>query len=307
MGASSRVGVLCCLGAAVVWSSGGLFIKLVDLPAVEIAGLRGLLSAFFFATLALASRTRAVEAGRARWTPAAVAGAVSAAFTFLFFVVATKWTTAAAAIFLQSTAPAWVLALGWAVLGLAPGPRDAAALAGCSAGLSLFFFGRLTGASFWGNVAALASGCAFGIHMLAMRQVSASLRLAVLAAGNALAAALALGFAVTGAAAVLVREPRVFAWPNAGQWLYLAYLGVGQIGLGYYLFVLAIQRIPSLQASLLVLLEPVLNPVWVYLGTGEAPGAWACAGGALVLATLAWHTGSSPRSPGQREAADSRD
>lgn len=280
-----RAGVWLCLAAALVWSSGGLFIKRIELPAMEIAGLRGIFSAALFALLW--SRQ---ERPAGRWSFQATVGALSVAFTVLFFVMATRWTTAAAAIFLQSSAPAWVLVLGWVLLGLVPSRTDALALVGCGLGLALFFVGKLSGASFWGNVVALLSGVAFGIHILSMRQVDGTLRLPVLAWGNALAALLALGGAASGLTSLVVREELAFSLPTLPQWLNLLYLGIVQIGLGYSLFVLAIRRITSMEASLLVLLEPVLNPVWVYLGTGESPGGWAVAGGVLVLATLAWHT-----------------
>ena len=278
-------GIAACLGAALLWSSAGLFIKQVELPPLEIATIRALISTVFFVAM-----TRLLRAEFRNWSWISVGAAAGMGLTAVSFVVATKWTTAAAAIFLQSTAPAWVLLLDWLAHGRPPRLRDLAAVAGCGVGLALFFVGNLQMAGFWGNVIALGSGLCFAIHTVCLRRVPPDRQVPVLAAGNAIAAVAAASLAASGLLERLVPGTLVWSWPQPAQWLCLAYLGGIQIGLGYFLFSLGIRRLPSIQVSLLVLLEPMLNPVWVYLGNGETPGRWAIAGGAIVLGTLAWHS-----------------
>jgi drug/metabolite transporter (DMT)-like permease len=278
-------GIAACLAAALFWSSAGLFIKGVELPPLEIAALRALVSTAFFCAL-----TGLLGGQFRHWPWVSIGAAAGMGLTAVSFVVATKWTTAAAAIFLQSTAPAWVLLLDWIVLRRPPRLRDLAAVAGCTAGLALFFVGNLQLAGLWGNVIALCSGLFFAVHTVCLRRVPADRQVPVLAVGNVIAACAAGCLAGSGLLERLVPSTLAWSWPTPAQWLCLAYLGGIQIGLGYFLFSLGLRRLPPIQVSLLVLLEPMLNPVWVYLGTGEAPGQWALVGGAVVLGTLAWHS-----------------
>ena len=278
-------GIAACLGAALVWSSGGLFIKQIDLPPLEIALGRGLAAGGFFLVLWMSPRRRcSLAPGAAR------VASLSVALTMVLFVLATKWTTAAAAIFLQSTAPAWVLILGWLARDVRPTGADVAAVIGCGSGLALFFVGGFEGTGLWGSLAALASGVAFAVHMISMREVAAEQQVPVFACGNLLTAAIAAALAATGLVDSVVGQSGAFTVPSVPDVVRLLFLGVGQIGLGYVLFAFGIRRLPPLQVSLLVLLEPILNPVWVLFGTGEAPGIWALIGGSIVLVTLASHS-----------------
>jgi drug/metabolite transporter (DMT)-like permease len=148
------------------------------------------------------------------------------------------------------------------------------------AGMSLFFLGRVEAGQAAGNLIAVFSGLSFGLTVLFMRRDAAqghgdAMPSTVL--GNLIACAVALPFAAPALPAI--------ATP-AGAFV-LLYLGLVQLGLAYFLFTNGLKTVPAAEASLLCMLEPVLNPLWVFLGTGERPGPWALAGGALVVGTVA--------------------
>ncbi len=270
------IGIAAILGAALCWSTGGLLIKLVDLPPLKIALYRSLIS----------SLCLALVAGRGGWRrlkPGAAWVVLSYALVVDLFVVANKWTTAANAILLQYTAPVWVMALGPFIARARPRPADAAAVAAALGGLLLVFADHVDATGARGNWVALASGVCFALMMLLMRRERATPLLHTVALGNLAAVALALPW----------------VWPDLGldrrQAGLLVILGAGQLGLGYILFTVAIRRLPALEVSLLALLEPVLNPLWVFLGQGERPGPLALAGGGVVVTALALHAISTAR------------
>src|SRR5437660_2737159 len=244
--------VLAILGAAFLWSTGGLVIKLAPLGPLGVACGRSLVTAVFYLALLRPPLSRA------RWTTA-----LAYAGTILTFVCATKLTTAANAIFLQYTGPAYVLVLAPWLLREKFRPLDAACVVASLAGMSLFFVGKVEAGQLLGNVIAAASGIFFALCILLLRRDAAGGQgdaMPSTALGNILAAALSLPFALGELASI---SP-----PGAAA---LLYLGVVQLGLAYLLFARGIERVGAAEASLLSMLEPVFNPLWVYLGTGERP------------------------------------
>jgi drug/metabolite transporter (DMT)-like permease len=199
------------------------------------------------------------------------------------FVVANKWTTAANAILLQSTAPVWVIVFGALIERTRPRRSDLLAVAVALVGLLLVLADRVGAAGGRGNVAALVSGVFFGLMMLLMRRQRSAPLFQTLALGNLAAALLALPW----------------IWPDLGldrhDLAILVVLGIGQLGLGYFLFTIAIRRLPALEVSLLALLEPVLNPIWVFLARGERPGPLVLLGGMIVIGVLALHAIATAR------------
>lgn len=257
------------LAAAVLWSTAGAAIKLCGLSGWQIAGARSLVAALFLAV--------AVREARVRPTLRVLAVSVAYAFTVVLFVVATKLTTAADAIFIQDTAPLWVLLLSPWLLRERPGRSELLALPVYAVGLALFFLDELRPGQVAGNLVALGSGVAFAFSIIGLRLLRHE-GPAALVWGNVLAAAATLPLWTTGPTAT----PRDLAL--------LVYLGIFQLGLAYLAFSRGLQGTPAVEASLLVLLEPVLNPVWTFLLAGERPGPWAIAGGAVVLGATAWRT-----------------
>jgi len=257
------------LAAAVLWSTAGAAIKRCGLDGWQIAGGRSLVAAVFLLL--------AVREARVRPTLRVLLVSVAYAFTVVLFVLATKLTTAANAIFIQDTAPLWVLLLSPWLLRETPTRGELLAIPVYGLGLGLFFLDELTAGQVAGNLVALASGVAFALSIVGLRLLRHEGPRA-LVYGNLIAAAAALPLWPAGPAATPV------------DLALLLYLGVFQLGLAYLAFSRGLAGTPAIEASLLVLLEPVLNPIWTFLFAGERPGPWAIAGGAVVLGATAWRT-----------------
>jgi drug/metabolite transporter (DMT)-like permease len=270
MASPTRARLLVLVGA-VLFSSGGAGIKLCGLTSWQVASLRSGIAGLALLWLAPVAR-RDVD------HRALLVGAAYAA-TMILFVLANKLTTAANAIFLQSTAPLYVLLLAPWLLGEPTRRGDLAVTAAMALGLALFFVGeqpRFASAPdpLRGNLVAALSGVTWALTVMGLRWLSREPARpigATLVAGNALACLICLPLAlpVRGAAAT--------------DWLILAYLGVVQIALAYVLVSAGLRRLTALEGVLLLLLEPVLNPLWAGLLQGEFPGPWSIAGGAVVL------------------------
>src|SRR5204863_401036 len=186
----------------------------------------------------------------------------------------TRMPTAANAIFLQYTAPIYVAIIGRWYLGERPLPIDWWVIAVALGGIALFFLDRLTTSGFWGNIVALASALAFASLVVFLRKERTGSPINSVILGNII-----VGIA---GAPFLLRAPLL--QPRA-LWLVLV-LGVLQLGLSYALYAEAIKHVTALEAMLIPMIEPVLNPVWVMLALGERPGPWAIVGGALVLGAV---------------------
>jgi DME family drug/metabolite transporter len=275
---SMRGSVLAVAGAAILWSSGGLFIKLAPMPALAVAGGRSLVAALFYLVF-MRPNLRA-----ARWsTAAAYAGCI------VTFVTATKLTTAANAIFLQYTGPAYVLLLSPIILKEPLRGIDVASVLVSLAGMSLFFVGKVETGQALGNTLGVVSGVFFALAIVLLRRdaKSGNGRSPKGGASGSALPSTALGNLIAAGATLpwLVQAP----WTPRGS-LVLLYLGVVQLGLAYWLFVKGVRKVPAAEASLISMLEPVLNPVWVFLFFGERPGPWALAGGAVVISAVVLRT-----------------
>jgi len=267
---SAGRGRLLVAAAALLWSTGGLAIKLVPLPALGVAFWRSLVSAIFLLVV--------FRPSRARWRHASFSTTFVYALMILSFVSATKMTTAANAIFLQYTGPLYVLALAPFLLKERFRRVDAVAVAVALAGMSLFFVGRLDPGALAGNLVAAVSGFFFGLVILMLRRDALGDAIPSVIAGNLLAAALALPFGL----GHLALDGRGI--------LLILFLGVVQLGISYVLFVRGLTVVPAAEASLIGMLEPMFNPLWAFLGLGERPSAWALLGGAIVLCAVAGRT-----------------
>jgi drug/metabolite transporter (DMT)-like permease len=201
------------------------------------------------------------------WTLLAAGGSIATQF---LFVTSTKLTTAANSIFLQYTAPIYVVLLAYWLLREKPTRSDWIAMGIIFLGMILFFGDQLSTEGFYGNVLAMLSGVTAAIMMVSFRaQKDGSPEDSILIAS--------LVIAILGFPAVLKET-----W-TVTNWLSIAYLGVIQIGLAFILFTKGIKHIPALEANLIGTLEPVFNPVWVYLFLGELMGKFALMGGLIVL------------------------
>ena len=261
------------LAAALLWSTGGLFIKWTSLSGLELSFCRS-----FFAAISVAILTRHEGFGINRVTAFA---SVLYAVLLILFVLATKETTAANAIFLQYTAPVYLLILEPLIYKEKFRSRDLITVLVCIGGMALFFVGQLRPEDVNGNLLALASGFCFALYFLALRHPKSREvnRASSVIYGNILAVILT---APWGLAAV----PNM----NLHDTLSVIYLGVVQLGIAYTLFTVAMARgVRSLDAGIICYIEPVLNPVWVFLVLGEQPSRWALLGGTIIILAVIVH------------------
>ncbi len=277
---ASAAPYLMVLGAALLWSTGGLFIKWNDLSAFELSFGRSVCAAV---TVMLLTRREGFRLNLVTGVAAVLYAAL-----LLLFVVATKLTTAANAIFLQYTAPVYVLLLEPVIFKEKYRAQDFVTVACCLAGMSLFFVGKLRPEDVQGNLAALASGFCFACFFLLLRHPRAREvnRASSVIYGSWLLAAVAL--------VALVGWPehaRGGAQMSARNLMVTAYLGVVQLGVAYTLLTAGVARgVKGLDAGIIGYVEPVLNPVWVFLVLRERPSRWALVGGAIILATVCART-----------------
>jgi len=251
--------------ASLCWSLGGLCIKFIPWGAMSIIGLRALLAAAVFALY-----RRGVKIS---FTKGNILAALCLSATTILFVFANKLTTAAAAILLQFTAPAFIILIQFLFYRTKSKPIELAAVSVTLCGMLLFFADRLEPGNLLGNVLAIASGLSFaGVFVCNKREDTDPEH------------ALFLGFLINAAAGLPFAVFDVT--PDPAAWGFMALLGVVQVGLAYVFFSEGIRRTPALLACLITALEPVLNPVWVALATGEMPGPFAAAGGAVIVATV---------------------
>lgn len=266
---------LSILAAAVLFSTGGAAIKGTQLSGLQVACFRSAIACV--ALYALLPRARSgYRLGS--WLVG-----VAYAATLVLFVLANKLTTAANSIFLQSTAPLYILIAAPILLKEPARRQDVGFMLAIGLGLGLFFLEQTPQRSApnpaLGNLLACCAGVTWaatlmGLRALASRGVEG---LTAVVAGNGLAAAVCLPWALWGASAVPLAET------TSADWLAVAYLGSIQIGLAYVLLTAGLRRVPALEASLLILLEPSLSPLWAFVFQGERPGLWSLLGGLLIL------------------------
>lgn len=266
--------------AAALFSTGGVAIKGCGLSPWQVSAFRSGIGALTLLALAPESRRG--------WTLRTLVVGLAYAGTVTLFALANRMTTSANAIFLQSTAPLYLLLLGPWLLREPLHRRDLAFLGALAAGMALFFVGvepasRTAPDPGLGNALAAASGLCWALTILGLRWLGrdGTGGAGATVVGNLLGCALALPFAL----------PLGASTPT--DWALVTFLGVVQIGVSYVLVTRATRHVPALEATLLLLLEPVLNPIWSWLVHGERPGPWSLLGGAIILvATFARARGS---------------
>lgn len=281
---ASLLGRLAVVGAAFLFSTGGTAIKLTSLSPWQVASFRSGIAALTLAILV----PRALRSIDRR----TLLVGVTYAATMILYVASNKYTTAANAIFLQSTAPLYILLLAPRLLGERAHRSDLGWMAAIALGLAAFFVGDqrafATAPNPWlGNLLGAASGITWAFTIMGLRWVG-SARVprpgephgersrpgaAAALVGNALASLVCLPWAL----------PVALASTGWIDWLAVVHLGVFQIGVAYVLLTDGIEHVPALEASLLLLIEPTFSPLWAWIVHGEVPGPWAWVGGVLIL------------------------
>ncbi len=261
------------IATALLWSIGGIFIKLVPWNALAIAGLRGLLGGM---VMFVYLRIRGI---RPVFNKDTVKIAVALAGVCTTFVAANKLTTAANAIVIQYCAPVYVLLYIALVQKKKLRPLDIAVVPVTILGVALCFIGQMGRGRLAGDLIAIVSGLFFAGMFITSEGVSDQVRASGIMQGQFLTAIIGLP--------VLVATKPAF---TVQAILGILVLGIFQIGLAYVLYSVALKRAPLLTCSLLAVLEPLLNPVWVFLFAGETPGLWSLVGGVIVvIAITLWY------------------
>ena len=281
-----------------LWSTGGLFIKITTIGPFQLTFFRSFLAGL---TVLLFTYKRGLKI-----TFVEGLASVASALLLFLFVWATKNTTSANAIFLQYTAPIYILILSPFIIGEKFHLRDLLTVILCIGGMSLFFVGKLEVSDYRGNLAALASGVFYGLYIMLLKHPKAS---------GAVESAPSLPASAAAEEAEFPRKPTgnpvvtviygnfllaavmlpygISAIPvmTVGDALAAAFLGIIQIGIAYMLFIKGVYGgTRPLDASIIGFIEPLLNPVWVFLFIGERPSNWAILGGIVIIATVLVHT-----------------
>ena len=264
---------LMVLAAAILFSTGGAAVKACSLTGWQVACFRSAVAALAIAAL--------IPAARRGWNRRTWLVAIAYAATMISFVLANKLTTAANAIFLQGSAPLYVLLLGPWLLGEKNRARQLIYMATIAVGMVFFFVGSQPASitapnpglgNIFGAVIGLSYAlCIMGLRWLGRGSEDIGVTIGAVCCGNLLAALVTLPMAL----------PVVSSTPT--DWAMVVYLGLFQIAIAYAFLVRGVARVPALEASLILLVEPVLSPIWAWLVHGETPTTWALVGGAIIL------------------------
>ena len=249
--------------AALMWSLGGLFIKLVDLNPMAITGIRSLGAAVVLLIY--------IKKPKLYWNRYFFSGVLAYSMMVILYVISMRLTTAANAIFLEFTAPIYVVAFGYFLLNERINRFDIFAMVIIFLGMGLFFMDELSFYGFWGNILALLAGVCLALVTVLIRKERES-AFEIVFFGNVLTAIICFPFIIQG-----------FSNTTQVDWFIIFGLGIFQLGIPYLLYTTALKYVSALDAILVGMLEPVFNPIWVYIFVGEAIGEWAFIGAALVI------------------------
>lgn len=273
---SHRKGLIYISFTAFLWSTSGFFIKYLTINAFQISFYRSLVAALTVLAITMARKGKM----KIEFDRISNLAAVFYAGILILFVLATKMTTAANAIFLQFTAPIYLVVLEPIFLKTKFSPKNIITIIISITGMILFFFGKLELGNIYGNVLAICSGICFAMFSLLLKYKRVKQKsentLGSVVMGNALVAVLA--FAVI--------------FPNLElsltEALILLYMGAVQIGISYIIFNEGIKYVSATESMIIATLEAVFNPIWVFIGIGEAPSVYSIIGGSIIFAAIIW-------------------
>lgn len=279
------LGILGVIAASILWSTAGFLIKLVSWTPIPIAGVRSLIAAILILIY--------LRKPKFTFSKAQIIGAIAMAATMILFVAANKMATAANAILLQFTAPIFVALLSSLILKEKVRRLDWLVIAVVLGGLSLFFMDAMTTGNLIGNLLGICSGFTLGVMIIALRFQKDGSPIESTLMGNIITFLIAIPF--------IAKAPM----PDMKSILGLVLLGIFQLGLGYILFSNAIKYVTAVEGILLNVVEPLFNPVWVFLFIGEAPTGNALIGGIIVLTAVTVRSIFSTNTPPPNPDAES--
>lgn len=263
---SHSTSILYLLITAILWSTGGFLIQSIDAHPFAIAAGRSIIAGFLiWAFLRKPNFT---------FSAAQLSGAVCYALTVILFVVANKLTSAANAILLQYTGPIYVAMFSWMFLKEKVGTLDWLSIALVIVGMCLFFIDEVSMRGMMGNIVAILAGMAFAGLAISLRLQKDASPMESILLGNILTGIIGCGWLYQ-------------SFPlDQESVIGLLLLGIVQLGIPYILYAKAIQHVTALESILIPVFEPLLNPCWVFLATGEIPTTWAIVGGIIVVISI---------------------
>jgi drug/metabolite transporter (DMT)-like permease len=261
-----RQAIVLLVITALLWSTGGLLIKLVSWNPIAIAGGRSAVAALLLLIV--------IRRPKLQWSMTFVLGALMYAGTVILFVSATKLTTAANAILLQYTAPIYIAMFGFWILKEKTSKLDWVVIAVVMAGMVLFFLDDLKPGNMLGNLLAILSGLCFAFLIMLMRKQKGGSPLQSIFWGNVLTALIGLPFIIDA------------GLPNQSGILGIFALGIFQLGLSYILYSTAIKHVTALEGVLVPIIEPVFNPILVLIVFRESPGRFSILGGIVIVSAI---------------------
>lgn len=267
---------LAAIAAVMLFSTGGLAVKSVELPPLAISGARSGIAALalgLYIFFGLKQKIR-FDLGRSGW-----AASVFYFLSLTAYVTANKWTTAANTIFLEYAMPAWVLIFGAVWLGERATWGRIVSVVLSMGGLAVFFLEDVEPQQWLGNMTAVFAGLTFAFVVLTLRRNRERGAIHVVFWGNVITAACLLP-------TMLLDASNVFGNLNAAALAGLVWLGVFQVASAYVLYVWSLSKLPAIEVAILSLVEPLLNPIWVYWMIGEAPSSYAIVGGSIILTVV---------------------
>ena len=254
---------------ATLWSIAGILFKLIPWNGFAVAGMRSLIAGI---TIYISMRLMGFSYVLNRRT--LIAGFFSGC-TYLCFTVSNKLTTSANAIVLQFTSPIFIIIYSAVLFGKKPRKQDLAVVLFTLLGISLFFLDQLKPGYLLGNFVAIGAGMFMAGMYVAVGEIEEEERFSGILNGQTLTFLAGLPFFI--ATKPVITTTAVIA---------LLTLGVFQLGLSYVLYVKASKYCPALACCLLGAIEPLLNPVWVFLFNGEKPGIFAFIGAVVVIVSI---------------------
>lgn len=251
--------------ASVLWSIGGIFIKLINWNPMAIAGSRSAIAALVMMVY--------LKKFKFKINKSMLICACSYSLLVILFVSANKLTTSANAILLQFTSPVWVALLSRAILKQKISRIDGITIIFVILGMIMFFIDELEMSYLLGNILAILSGIVMAGMILLFQQQKENSLVEITLLGNVITAIVGIPF-------------YFISSPGMESVLPLFILGVFQLGIPYLLYVLAIPNVTAIDAVLIPVLEPLLNPLWVFIFAKESPTLFSLLGGSLVLLSV---------------------
>ena len=258
---------------ALLWSTGGIFIKLISWSPLLIAGARSLISAGVLGAYMAYTKTPI------KICKYSIGAGIGLCGCCTLFVMANKMTTAANAIVLQYSAPIFILIISALMFKQKLRKKEILAVAGTMAGIVLFFFDQLAPGNVIGNILAILAGIFLAVMFVMVGQGGGddSIRMSGILFAHLMTAIIGIPIGLAGTASFTGME--IF---------YIIILGIFQLGIPYVLYAVASRDCPPLACSLIGMIEPLLNPVWVFIFAGEMPGIYALIGAVIIIAVVTW-------------------